>query len=135
MSLEEKREAIVRAHVEAENRHDVEATLRTFDHARYEVVPFGGATEGAEAVHGLLSALMSAFPDFHADVRRLHHSNAAVIVETVLTGTQRDTWLGVPASGKRVEVPCACIFEFDEDRLICERVYFDNATMMKQITG
>jgi len=63
-SLRQRREAIVRQHAEAENRHDVEATIATFHHPRYE---FNGKTiDGAEAVRELLQGFMNGFPDFHA---------------------------------------------------------------------
>lgn len=132
-SLQSKREAIVRAHVAAENAHDVSATLLTFTSPRYEVVPFGGATDGAEPVGNLLTALFAAFPDFHADVASLYHADNCVILEVRLTGTQQGPWLGIPPTGKTMDVMTACFFLFEEDRLVCERVYFDNATMMRQL--
>ena len=36
-------------------------------------------------------------------------------------------------TGRRIEVPVAAIFEFDEDRLLCEKVYMDMATVLTQI--
>lgn len=132
--LQIKREATVRAHMAAENNHDVEATLQTFHHPRYEVIPFGGASDGTEAVHGLLSALMTAFPDFRVEPVRLYHAGDCVIVETRMTGTQKGDWLGMPASGKGIDLMAACFFQFEEDRLMCERVYFDNATMVRQLS-
>jgi len=38
-SLREAREAVVLEHIESENRHDFDATVRTFSHPRYEVTP------------------------------------------------------------------------------------------------
>ena len=32
-----------------------------------------------------------------------------------------------------MDVPLAAIFEFDEDRLTCEKVYFDFATVLRQL--
>lgn len=107
MNLIEQREATVRRHMEAENRQDVEATLDTFGHARYEVMPFGEATDGAEAV----------------------------IVETRMTWTQRGEWMGIPPSGRKIDVMAACFFLFEGTQLMCERVYFDSATMLRQLQG
>jgi len=33
----------------------------------------------------------------------------------------------------RSTCPVACIFDFEEDRLVCEKVYFDFATMLRQL--
>ena len=55
-SLRQRREAIVNQHAEAENRHDVEATIATFHQPRYEVN--GEPSDGEEAVRELLQGFM-----------------------------------------------------------------------------
>ncbi len=51
--LRERREAIVNEHVAAENRHDIEATIATFHHPRYEMIPLGVPADGAAAAINL----------------------------------------------------------------------------------
>jgi len=46
-NLRQRREAIVREHIEAENAHDVSRAIATFHHPRYEVAPFGAPNDGA----------------------------------------------------------------------------------------
>ena len=130
-SLRERREAIVADHVAAENRHDVEATIATFHHARYEVN--GEESDGEAAVRDLLGELMAGFPDFKAELGKIHHADDAVIGEGRMTGTHDGSWGGIPATGRRVDFPAACVFDFEEDRLVCEKVYFDSATLLRQI--
>jgi steroid delta-isomerase-like uncharacterized protein len=130
-SLRQRREAIVRQHAEAENRHAVEATIATFHCPRYEVN--GQPSDGAEAVRELLQGLMDGFPDFHVDMGKLRHTDDAVFGEGVITGTHDGEWVGIPPSGRRVEFPVVAIFEFDDDRLLCEKVYMDFAAVLTQI--
>jgi steroid delta-isomerase-like uncharacterized protein len=132
-SVRERRDALVREHVAAENRHDVEATIATFDRPRYEVMPFGEPNDGESAVRELLQGLMAGFPDFHAEVRKLHHADDAVILEGRLTGTHEGPFAGIPATGRRMDLPMVGIFDFDADRLLCEKVYFDFATVLRQL--
>lgn len=132
-SLRERREAAVAEHVGAENRHDVEAAIAAFHRPRYEIVPFGMAIEGEMAVRQVLQGLMAAFPDLHLEANKIHHGDDAVIWEGRLTGTHAGPWAGIPATGRRVDHPVAAIFEFEEDRLVCERAYFDAATVLRQI--
>lgn len=81
-TIRDRREAIVNAHIEAEAvTHDVAATVATFRHPRYEVPALGVAVDGGEAVHGLVSGLLAAFPDFYLHKMALHHADDAVIVE------------------------------------------------------
>lgn len=132
-TLRQRREAIVLEHAAAESACDVERTLATFHHPRYEVKPFGKPHDGAEAVREMLITMFAAFPDFTVELVRLHHADDAVIVETILTGTQMGEFAGLAPTGRRMEVQLACIFEFEEDRLMCEKVYFDMATVVRQL--
>jgi steroid delta-isomerase-like uncharacterized protein len=130
-SLRQCREAIVKQHAEAENRHDVEATIATFHRPRYEVN--GQPCDGEAAVRELLQGLMDGFPDLHAEIGKMRHADDAVFGETLITGTHDGEWAGIPPTGRRVEVPVAAIFEFDGDRLLCEKVYMDFAAVLTQI--
>ena len=134
--LRTRRMAVVNAHIQAETvQHDVSAVLATFHHPRYEVPAMGPAVDGGAAVHDLLTALLGAFPDFWAQPSAIYHADDAVIVELRFGGTQRDTWAGIPATGKTFAVQGACIFLFEGDKLICEKVYFDHATVLSQLRG
>ena len=61
--LRERREAIVREHMGSENRHEFDATIETFDHPRYEIVPTGDVHDGEEAVRAYFAETRRPFPD------------------------------------------------------------------------
>jgi len=132
-SLRQRREAIINQHADAENRHDIEATIATFHHPRYEVN--GVASDGEEAVRELLQGMMHGLPDLHAEIGKMRHADDAVFGEGFIAGTHDGEWAGIPPTGCRVEFPVVGIFEFDGDRLLCEKVYFDMATVLTQIAG
>jgi steroid delta-isomerase-like uncharacterized protein len=134
-SLREKREAIVKEHVNAENRHDADASVATFFTPRYQVFPMGIIHDGADAVRDLLFGIFAGFPDFKVEIDKTHHSEDAVILEIRMKGTHLGDWAGIKATGRSMDVPVACIFEFDGDRLNCEKVYFDMATLVNQLTA
>jgi len=89
--------------------------------------------DGESAVRELLHDLMTGFPDFHATSAKLHHADDAVIGEGRVTGTHEGPFAGVPPTGRRVAYPLVAIFEFEGDRLVCEKVYFDVATILAQL--
>jgi predicted ester cyclase len=129
-----KREAIVDAHILAEAvHHDVASTLATFRHPRYEVPALGAVADGPEAVTGLVGAVLTAFPDFYLHKTAVHHAEDAVIVECVFGGTQRGMWAGIRPTGRAIEVQSVLIFSFEGDDLVCEKVYFDHATILGQL--
>jgi len=135
-TLKARRDAIVDAHIQAEaTNHDIAAALATFHHPRYEVPAMGAIADGPDAVNGLLGALLGAFPDFWLERIATHHADNAVIVECKFGGTHRGPWAGITATGKPMSVQAACVFCFDGDNLMCEKVYFDHATVLNQLNA
>lgn len=130
-SLRLRREAVVARHVAAENEHDVEATIATFYHPRYEIN--GKHSDGAHAVRGLLQDLMNGLPDLHVKPVRLRHMDDGVLVEGTISGTHLSEWGGVPPTGRTFNVSIVAIFDFDADRLICEIVHYDVASVLTQL--
>ena len=128
-----RREAIVVEHMESENHHDYETTMETFGHPRYEIIPTGDVWDGDEEVRGYFEATRTAFPDQRNELIELHHTDAGVIVEFMLKGTHEGPLRGIPPTGKSFECRCTAFFLFEEDSLVCERVYFDAATILSQL--
>jgi steroid delta-isomerase-like uncharacterized protein len=132
-TLRERREAVVREHMESENRHAFDVTLATFSHPRYEIIATGEVYDGREAVSGYYAASRAAFPDQRNELRAMHHADDAVIVEFDLRGTHRGTLRGLPPTGREFRCPMVALFLFEGDRIVCERVYFDSATILRQL--
>jgi steroid delta-isomerase-like uncharacterized protein len=133
MDLREKREQLVREHMESENTHDFDVTLETFEHPRYEIVPTGEVYDGADEVNGYYQETRAAFPDQRNELIAMYHSDDAVIIEFWLRGTHKGELRGMPPTGKSFECKVVAFFLFEEERLVCERVYFDAATILTQL--
>lgn len=134
--LRARREAVVAEHIRAETHQDVEGVLATFPgEPSYHVVPLGETHDGASAVRDLLTDLILGFPDLDLKVEVLHHADDAVIVEGRMTGTHTAFWGGMEPRGGRMDLPAAVFFRFDGDRLTNETVYFDVATLERQLGG
>lgn len=120
--LQARREAVVREHMESENRHDFAATMATFAHPRYELMASGQVFDGEDEVNEYFRASRAAVPDQRNELVSMRSSDDAVIVELDLLGTPAKT--GVPFR-KRI---CALfLFEDGGDGIVCERVYYDRA--------
>jgi steroid delta-isomerase-like uncharacterized protein len=133
--LRERREALVREHMESENRHEFDVTMGTFHHPRYEIIPTGEVHDGEEAVARYFAETRAAFPDQRNETIALHHADDAVIVEFWLRGTHEGELRGMPPTGRSFELRAIALFMFEEDRLVCERAYFDTATILAQLAG
>jgi steroid delta-isomerase-like uncharacterized protein len=132
-SLHDRREAVVRLHMESENRHEFDVTMSTFSHPRYEIVATGDVYDGAEAVSRYYATSRATFPDQRNEVRALRHADDAVVVEFDLLGTHLGPLLGIPPTGRSFRCPMVALFLFEGDRIVCERVYFDAGTILRQL--
>jgi len=132
-TIESTREKIVLEHMQAEVDKNSLATVSTFSHPRYEVIPTGEVYNGAQAVDAFLSESMTAFPDFSFETHHIHHAEEAVIVETSFSGTHLGSWRGIPPTGKRVNYRMCNIFVFEGNKLVCERINFDLLTILTQL--
>ena len=132
-SLRETRERLVREHMESENRHEFDKTLTTFKHPRYELMANGEVIDGSADVARYYEETRAAFPDQRNELIALHHADDAVIAEFDLIGTHNGTFRGLPPTGRTFRCRMVAIFEFEGDGLVCERVYFDSATILRQL--
>ena len=123
----------MREHMESENRQEFDVTLRTFAHPRYELIATGEVYDGEEAVRGYYAASRAAFPDQRNEVRAMHHADDAVVVEFDLMGTHRGPLRGIPPTGREFTCRMIALFLFEGERIVCERVYFDSATILGQL--
>lgn len=133
--IRELREQIVRRHMESENVHDFATTLATFQHPRYELIATGEVHDGAEAVQAYFKTTRTAFPDQRNELISLRHADDAVITEFWLMGTHKGVLLGMPPTGRSFRCRMTAFFIFEGTELVCERVYFDAGTILRQLTS
>ena len=133
IELRNRRDAVIREHMESENRLDFDATIATFTHPRYELIGTSQVFDGADEVMDYYRSSRAAFPDQRNVIHTLRHADDAVIVEFDLLGTHTGDFLGVAPTGNTFRARMAAIFEFDGDRITCERIYFDSGTVLRQL--
>ena len=127
--------ATVEQHIRLENQRDLEGVLSTFgDTARYDDEPWNEHYAGRDGVRQFYQQLLRALPDLEIEVRRQHVAAEAILVEVMIRGTHRGEWKGLPATGRRVELPVCGIYTFDaDDRLAGEKIYYDRGTVLGQL--
>lgn len=128
--------AEINAHIAAENAQDLDALLdgMTDDCFNLIVADPHGLYAGPDEVARRYRGLWETFPDLKVQMRRVVsvQENSAV-TEHTLSGTHAGSLFGVPGTGKHVEVQTAVIWDVTDGRIRGETVYFDVATMLRQI--
>lgn len=133
--IRSRREALVRLHMQAENELDFDRVIETFDHPHYELIGTDRVHDGEAEVRQYFKDSRSAFPDQRNEIIALRHTDDGVIVEFWLLGTHRGPLAGLEPTGREIRVRMAAFFLFDGDKIGCERVYFDSASILRQLTA
>ncbi|MGQ0467925.1 MAG: ester cyclase [Sporichthyaceae bacterium] len=125
-------EDIVRADVDAINRHDVAAMRALW--ADDVTVRFPDATcHGADAIAAYIEGILAALPDFHIDLQTLAADGDSVFIRYVITGTHTGPFKGVSGTGKRVELPGMDHFTIRDGKIVSNFVIFDQMDIGRQL--
>ena len=127
------REKLVLDHFADESSQHFDEVLATFPHPHYELMPTGEVFDGIDEVRAYYAKTRTAFPDQRHEIIQLRHTDDAVNVEFWLLGTHRGPLNGMPPTGNTFRCQMNAFFIFEGERLVCERIYFDSLTMLKQL--
>lgn len=99
----------------------------------------GVTFQGIEGVKNLYQGIHAAMPDFKVTVTHEYHVPGTSILEATLSGTHQGEYLGIEPKGNPVTFELCAVFEFGEGenagKILCERCYFDNETLLRQMRG
>jgi steroid delta-isomerase-like uncharacterized protein len=126
--------ATLRRMYDAINAHDLDAVAAVLadDFVDHEEIP--GLEPTKAGVLDFFRLNIAAFPDLRFEAEDVLVAGDKVVARARFTGTHRGELQGVPASGKRVDVPLIDIVRFGDDGLAHEHWgVMDAFAMMHQI--
>ena len=116
------------------NAGDIEGFGRHLadDFVEHEEQP--GLAPTKDGVIAFFRMQQAAFPDMHMHVEDVVANGDKAVARVRYTGTNRGEFMGMPATGKRVDVQLFDMFGFDSDGLLNEHWgVLDALAMMQQL--
>jgi len=102
------------------------------DFVEHEEMP--GLEPSKEGVKQLFNMYRAAFPDLRMEAEDVFASGDKVVARVRATGTHRGDFMGMPATGRSVDVQLIDIIRFGDDGLAHEHWgVFDALKMMQQL--
>jgi len=98
-----------------------------------ELDPLPDQKQGREGLKAVLLQFRSAFPDIHWTVSEQIAEGDKVVTRFTWTGTHGDTFLGIPATGKPVEVNGVVIDRLEAGKMAASRILMDTLSLMQQL--
>ena len=104
------------------------------ENATFELAGPGVVFAGREAIGEALGMFYGgAFTDTEPRTRSFVIHGGTVVLEFVFNGTHTGEFLGLPATNRRVSIPMLGIYTINGDSIQAARLYFDHATLMRQL--
>ena len=116
------------------NAGDLEGFARHLadDFVEHEVTP--GLAPTKAGVEAFFRMQLAGFPDMHMHVEDVVASGDKVVARVRYTGTHRGEFMGMPATGKSVDVQLIDVFGFGDDGRVHEHWgVMDALAMMQQL--
>jgi steroid delta-isomerase-like uncharacterized protein len=93
-----------------------------------------GLEQSKDGVKQLFHMYRAAFPDLRMEAEDVLVSGDKAVARVRATGTHQGEFLGMPATGTRIDVPVIDIMRFGDDGLVHEHWgLFDSLGMMQQL--
>jgi steroid delta-isomerase-like uncharacterized protein len=126
---------VVKEHMAAEDRQDLDATMATFTEDCYYQVPgLGIELRGKAEIRRWYEDLFAAIPDFRNSDERYWEAEGNVFFQGYMEGTHTGTWHGWAPTGRSFRSPMFVRIPIAADGLIeAEIVYNDSADVFMQL--
>jgi steroid delta-isomerase-like uncharacterized protein len=134
MSTEENKVLLQRFYDEVFNQGnlDVADELIAADAVEHEAFP-GLEGSGPEVAKQFITIIRRAFPDVRVQAHDMIAQGDRVAARITFTGTHQGEFLGIPATGKQIEVGTMDIVRVANGKMVEHWGITDNLTMMQQL--
>ena len=134
MSLEKNKELVRRIYDELWNERKLEVAeeLIAQDALNYDTgllpQPFG-----PEEMKGTVRMVTAGFPDNRHEVEEMIAEGDKVVVRCTLTGTHEGEFMGIPPTGRSIEVSEIHVYRLEDGKAVEHRVGRDDLGAMRQL--
>ena len=132
--MSDNKSTMLRIYEEVFNGGNLEAIdqLLADDFVEHEELP-PGIPQGKGAPQALVTMLRGAFPDFRATAEEMLEDGDKVITRARFSGTHQGEFMGIPATGNKVDISVIDIVEFRDGKAVAHWGIMDQAAMMQQL--
>jgi len=130
----EENKAVIRAFVEEViNQGRMERADELVAQEFIEHDPLPSQEQGREGLKEIIAVIRNAFPDIHWVMLEMVAEGEMVFSRFSWSGTHRGTFLGIPATGRRVEISGMVLDRVVAGRMAESRILMNSLLLMQQL--
>jgi steroid delta-isomerase-like uncharacterized protein len=104
------------------------------DEVTWTTVGTGQELQGRQPVRDFITWMHTQAFDAHPKVKTLVVGDGQAALEADFVGTHTSEFLGIPATGKSVQVPYCVIYDLQDDKLVALRAYIPMDLFTQQLS-
>jgi steroid delta-isomerase-like uncharacterized protein len=93
----------------------------------------GPTPRGPEAIKEHVVGWVASFPDLHFCIEQMLSEDGRVATQLLMQGTHQGAWLGIPASGKRIEIRMFTIHRVVQGKIVEDWVLVESLGLFQQL--
>jgi steroid delta-isomerase-like uncharacterized protein len=105
------------------------------DDVTFEIVGTPQTAHGRTAVRDMIMYLHTQAFDGNAKIKTVIVADGHAAVECDFVGVHTGEFLGIPATGKSVNVPYAVVYDLSDTEIFALRIYMSMEIMKEQLTS
>jgi steroid delta-isomerase-like uncharacterized protein len=130
--MSDRTQALLESILDLWNNGNANAAIALYAPGAKRIDP-NSTTEGPEAIAGYVAQVRQAHPDFRLEIPEVFERNDLFASYWTCTGTQTGEFLGLPASGRRIQIAGMTLARLEGGKIVDEQVFFDRVTMLEQL--
>ncbi|HTV10202.1 MAG TPA: ester cyclase [Candidatus Aquilonibacter sp.] len=95
--------------------------------------PVDPVSRGPDMIKEHVAGWIASFPDLHFSIEQMLSEGDRVVTHLLMEGTQQGTWLGIPASGKRMQIRMFTVHRVLQGKIVEDWVLVESLGVLQQL--
>jgi Predicted ester cyclase len=119
-----------------ERRLDVAEAIFAKDCVTHQLrsgVPADAVPRGPQTIKEHVTSWITSFPDLHFSVEQMLSEGDRVVMQLLMEGTHQRAWLGIPASGKKMQIRMFTVHRVVQGKIVEDWVLVESLGVFQQL--
>jgi len=119
-----------------ERRLDVADAIFAEDCVTHQLrsgVPADAVPRGPQAIKEHVAGWIASFPDLHFSIEQLVSEGDRVVMQLLMEGTHGGAWLGIRASGKKMQIRMFTVHRIVQGKIVEDWVLVESLGLFQQL--
>jgi steroid delta-isomerase-like uncharacterized protein len=119
-----------------ERRLDVADSIFATDCVTHQLrsdAPADAVPRGPQAIKEHVTSWVTSFPDLHFSVEQMLSEGDRVAMQVLMEGTHQGTWLGIPPSGKKIQIRMFTVHRVVQGKIVEDWVLVESLGVLQQL--